>query len=106
MMLRFSKLIQGIFEELDDKSLTNCKIASNSWCYFIEDNKFPFIRKNMEEFKNTLGKNCDQNTKELAISVYQCFRWSITFKGGKKQLSPLHIAAERAICNYANISSK
>ena len=33
--------------------------------------------------------------KELAIAVYQCLRWSITFKGGKKQWSPLHIAAER-----------
>ena len=33
--------------------------------------------------------------KELAIAVvYQCFRWSITFKGGQKQWSPLHIAAE------------
>ena len=45
MMLRFSKLIQGILEELDDKSLTNSKIASKSWCDFIEDKKFPFIRK-------------------------------------------------------------
>ena len=68
MMLRFSKLIQDIFEELDDKSLTNCKIARKSWCDFIEDKKFPFIRKiqefrkNMEEFKNTLVKTCDQNT--------------------------------------------
>ena len=32
--------------------------------------------------------------KELAIAVvHQCFRCSITFKGGKKQWSPLHIAA-------------
>ena len=38
-------MIQGIFEELDDKSLTNCKIASKSWCDFVEDKKFPFIRK-------------------------------------------------------------
>ena len=34
--------------------------------------------------------------KELTIAVvYQCFKWSITFKGGKKQWSPLHIATER-----------
>ena len=44
-MLRFSKLIQGNLEELDDKSLTNCKIASKSWCDIIDDKKFPFIRK-------------------------------------------------------------
>lgn len=30
MMLRFSKFIQGILEELDDKSLTDSKIASKS----------------------------------------------------------------------------
>ena len=39
MMLRFSKLIQDIYEELDDKSLTNCKIASKSWCDLNEDKK-------------------------------------------------------------------
>ena len=68
MMLRFSKLIQDILEELDDKSLTNCKIASESWCDFLEDKKFPFVRKiqefrkNMEEFNNTLSKTCDQTS--------------------------------------------
>ena len=73
MMKRFFKLIKGIFEELDDKSLTNCKTASKSWCDFIEDKKFPFIRKiqelrkNMKDFKNTLGKTCDQNTHHLKL---------------------------------------
>ena len=95
MMLRFSKLIQGIFEELDDKSLTNCKIASKSWCDFIKNNKFPFIRKileyrrNMEEFKihwnKVVIKTPFEIVKELAIAVHQCFRWSITFRGGKNQ---------------------
>ena len=105
IMLRFPILIQDIFEELDDRSLTNCKIASKSWCEFIDDNKFPFIRKireyrrNMEEFKIHWNKVVIRTpfeiVKELAIAVHQCFRWSITFKGGKKQWSPLHIAAER-----------
>ena len=50
MKVRFSKLIQDIFEELDDKSLTNSKIASKSWCDFIEDKKVSISQK-MEEFK-------------------------------------------------------
>ena len=66
-MLRFFKLIKGIFKELDDKSLTNCKTASKSWCDFIEDKKFPFIRKIQELRKNTLGKTCDQNTHHLKL---------------------------------------
>ena len=113
MMLRFPILIQDIFEELDDRSLTNCKIASKSWCNFIENNKFSFIRRileyrrNKEEFKIHWNKVVIRTpfeiVKELAIAVHQCFRWSITFKGGKKQWSPLHIAAERGnlqLCKY------
>ena len=105
MMLRFFKLIKGIFEELGDKSLINGKIASKSWCDFIKNNKFPFIRKileyrrNMEEFKihwnKVVLRTPFEIVKELAIAVHQCFRWSITFQGGKKQWSPLHIATER-----------
>ena len=95
MMLRFPSLIQDIFEELDEKSLANCKIASKSWCDFIDDKKFPFIRKlreyrrNMEEFKTHWNKVVIRTpfeiVKELAIAVHQCFRWSITFRGGKQQ---------------------
>ena len=105
MMLRFPKLIEDIFKELDEKSFANCKIASKSWCDFIDDNKFSFIRRileyrrNMEEFKIHWNKVVIRTpyeiVKELAIAVHQCFRWSITFKGGKKQWSPLHIAAKQ-----------
>ena len=55
------QLIQDIFELLDDKSLTNCKIASKSWSDFIDHKKFPFIRKiqelrkNMKDFKKYIG---------------------------------------------------
>ena len=109
MMLRFPILIQDIFEELDDRSLTNCKIASKSWCNFIENNKFSFIRRileyrrNKEEFKIHWNKVVIRTpfeiVKELAIAVHQCLRRSITFKGGKKQWSPIHIAAKGAIFN-------
>ena len=113
MILRFPKLIEDIFKELDEKSLANCKIASKSWCDFIDNKKFPIVRKlqeykrNMEEFRIHWNKVVIRKPfeiiKELAIAVHQCFRWSITFKGGKKQWSPLHIAAERGnlqLCKY------
>ena len=41
--------------------------------------------------------------KELAIAVHQ---WSITFKGGKKQWSPLHIAAERGSLQLSKYTVK
>ena len=77
MMLRFSKLIQDIYEELDDKSLANCKIASKSWCDLNEDKKFPSIRKTWKN-SNTNWVKLVVTTpleivNELAIPVvYQC----------------------------------
>ena len=66
---------------------------------FIQDKKFWFVRKTWKNSKAhwvKLGITTPfEIVKELAIAVvYQCFRWSITFKGGQKQWSPLHIAAE------------
>ena len=81
-MLRFFKLIKGIFKELD------------------EDKKFQFIRKTWKNSKTHWVKlvitTLFEIVKELAIAVvYQCVRWSITFKGDKKQWSSHHIAAKR-----------
>ena len=80
MMMRFFKLIKGIFEELDDKSLTNCKTASKSWCDFIDHKKFPFIRK-IQELRKTwkiskihwviiVIRTPFEIVKELAIAVH------------------------------------
>ena len=64
----------------------------------------------MEEFKIHWNKVVIRTpfeiVKELAIAVHQCFRWSITFKGGKKQWSPLHIAAERGSLQLSKYTVK
>ena len=35
MMLRFPHIVQGVFNELDNKSLTNCRNVSRACCDFI-----------------------------------------------------------------------
>ena len=61
----------------------------------------------MEDFKNTWEKIVIRTpfeiVKKLVIAVHQ---WSITFKGGKKQWSPLHIAAERGSLQLSKYTVK
>ena len=45
MMLRFPKIVQGVFQELDHKSLTNCRNVSRACCDFIDNEKFYWLRK-------------------------------------------------------------
>ena len=45
MMLRFPKIVQGVFQELDDKSLTNCRNVSRACCAFVDNEKFYWARK-------------------------------------------------------------
>ena len=56
-----------------------------------EDKKFQFIRKTWKNSKTHWVKfvitTPFEIVKELAIAVvYQCVRWSITFKGDKKTM--------------------
>ena len=45
MMLRFFKLIKGIFEELDDKSLTNVKLLANHGVILLKTKSFHLSEK-------------------------------------------------------------
>jgi len=38
---RFPHIATQIFEQLDNKSLTNCREVSKSWQKFIDDNHLP-----------------------------------------------------------------
>ena len=44
MILRFPKLAQAVFKDLDDKSLKNCLNVSKIWSKFIPNEKFPWER--------------------------------------------------------------
>ena len=45
VLLRFPLLAQKMFEQLDNESLTNSRTVNKSWLQFIDDQKFPWIRK-------------------------------------------------------------
>ena len=110
MMLRFPHIVQDVFKELDNKSLTNCRDVSRASCDFIDNKKFYWIRKiqncvSMKEFwrhwKKVLRNTPTEDIKEIFVTVKQ-FAESDLNKY-KKNWSPLHIAAAQGhleFCKY------
>ena len=110
MMLRFPHIVQDIFQELDDKSLTNCRNVSKACCDFIDNEKFYLVRKiqncvSMNEFqqqwKKVLRNIPTESTKKIFVAVEQFVENDLNRK--KLQWSPLHIAAEQGnleFCKY------
>ena len=37
LITRFAQIAEQIFHQLDDKSLTNCRLVAKSWQKFIDD---------------------------------------------------------------------
>ena len=110
MMLRFPYIVQNVFQELDDKSLTNCRNVSEACCDFIDNGKFYLVRKiqdcvSMNEFlqqwKKVLKNIPTESTKKIFVAVEQFVKNDMNRK--KLQWSPLHIAAEQGnleFCKY------
>ena len=110
MMLRFPHLAQDVFEELDNKSLANCRNLSRSCCDFIDNEKFYWVRKiqncvRMTKFQQQWNKVLEniptQDAKEIFVIIEIFFRYDLNRK--KLQWSPLHIAAEQGhleFCKY------
>ena len=103
----FPLVSQIVFNNLDDQSLANCKIANRELKEFLEDEKLLSIRiikkyeKNLEFFSDSWKKaihNAPKEiVKELATAVQEFFKIRPDLKRFEKQWSPLHIAAERGL---------
>ena len=50
MMLRFPHIVQDVFKELDNKSLTNCRNEGRACCDFIDDEKIILDQKDSKIF--------------------------------------------------------
>ena len=44
IILRFTVVAQGIFKELNNKTLTTCRNVSRLWCAYLDHRKFCWIR--------------------------------------------------------------
>ena len=83
IILRFPTVAESIFAELDNGSLTNCKMVSNPWASFITTEKLPWLRMiltysgNMVEFfdhwKKTLKRAPVEIVQELALMVEEFY---------------------------------
>ena len=111
MILRIPYIAQLIFEEVDDKTLVNCKTVSEIWVSFIGMKKIEWHRiilkyaGNMTEFadlwKLLLCRTPVKILKEIALTVGEFF--SVNPKRKDFQWSPFVIAADRGhqeLCQY------
>jgi ankyrin repeat protein len=121
---RFPTIAVAIFKEVDNKSLGNCRVSSKIWEKFIDEEKFPWVRRigmhrdNLigfsEDWRKVLVKAPYEPIKSLAFAVEKFFSsrnkktW-FQFFGLKKyskkqhQWAPHHIAAEYGeleLCKY------
>ena len=81
VLVRFHQIGKRIFEELDNKSLTNCREGNESWRGFIDDEKtvpFRIIKSLTNVHESYLDKNfgkLDLDTvKELVIDFQHVYR--------------------------------
>ena len=111
ILLRFPVVAQGIFKELDDKTLTTCRNVSRLWCDYLDDQKFCWIgmiQRYRKNIKNTYHhwKKIFKNTpvaivKEISVSTQQFFKDDTSRT--KFRWSPLHIAVGQGnleLCKY------
>ena len=44
LIARFPQIAEQIFEQLDNKSLTNCREVAKSWQEFVDDRNMSWVR--------------------------------------------------------------
>ena len=115
LSLRFPHLAEGIFNSLDNQSLSNCRIVNSSWKNYLDRQKFFQIRKikgNITKF-HVIGEPWELIFRKAGIDIlrklfyavrksfkscrsnknhnYDCIWWSSD--KFDQSVTPLHVAA-------------
>ena len=98
---RFPVVAQNVFANLDEKSLTDCKVVSKVSCDFLNNERFFWIRiikknfvyqnKFFKEWKTAFSRTPIAILKQMASAVGQICRQQCNLS--ISYLSPLHITA-------------
>ena len=112
-LARFPGIGREIFNQLDNKNLTQCKEVSRYQCEFLEDDRLLWTRMiekykaNHVEFKDAwklvVEKVPVEIVKELALAVEQFYTLRPHQARFNHQHSPHHIAAKRgslSLCKF------
>ena len=103
---RFSHISENIFEQLDNKSLSNCREVTKSWMRFIDNKNYSWIK--IVDIPTTLKS---RNTYlHVAAKYGQTEMFSFIFdnaeeKNPKNQTgkSPFHLACQYGRVNVAEL---
>ena len=98
MILRFPHLALNIFKQLNLKKLKICLMASTQWSAFIQNQKFPWIKKilsirqfykqsNNEKWDKVMKNAPKEILKKLLLATNKFFNP----KKAKNQWAPLHV---------------
>ena len=101
VLVRFPTLGLGIFKQLDNEKLANCKKISRSWNYFHSQNRLMSMRRIQkyqeshvefkDDWKKVVKEMSLETLKQLGIAVEDFYKSKP--KRQKFQYSPLHVAA-------------
>ena len=102
LFVRFSHLIEAIFNGLDNKSLVKCKEVSEIWCDYISEEKLYLIRIIRstvagfhdvgKDWENVFNEGTTNTINELRHSVEQFYQkeYNLNYYKG---LTPIHVVA-------------
>ena len=91
LSLRFPHLAEGIFNSLDNQSLSNCRIVNNSWKNYLDQQKFFHIRKIKENITtfHVIGEPWELIFRKAGIDILRKLFYAVrkSFKSCRSNMN-------------------